>query len=113
MKKVIAIFAFLFVAGILAGGAYEWLSDRGVKNIWEDRAGAVAAKAEATPQPERTGESQAPEKASSSEKEHLVTNPDKICATPGCGRAVFVTYKGKELCVKCYGDAKNRDTGHE
>ncbi len=110
MKKVISVLAFVFVAGILAGGAYEWLSGRGIKNIWKDQ---VAAKAEVIPQPESANEGQPPEKASSPEKEHLVTNPDKICATPGCGIAVFVTYKGQELCVKCYGEAKNRDTGHE
>lgn len=113
MKKVIAIFAFVFVVGVLAGGAFEWLSNRGVKNIWKDRAGAAIVKTQPASQPEDASESQAPEKARPSSKKHLVTNPDKTCETPDCGRAVFVTYKGKELCVKCYGDAKNRDTGHE
>lgn len=112
MKRVIAIFAFVFVIGVLAGGAFEWLSNRDVKNIWKDRASTAAVKTQLASQPEGTGESQAPEKAKPSPKEHLVTNPDKVCETPDCGRAVFVTYKGKELCVKCYGDAKNRDAGH-
>ncbi|GEM_PF-6881333 len=112
MKKVIAIFAFVFVAGILAGGAFEWLSDHSVKNISKDRADAAAANTQSASQFERVSQSQAPEKTKPSRKEHLVTNPDKVCETPDCGRAVFVTYKGKELCVKCYGDAKNRDTEH-
>ncbi len=117
MKKVIVIFGALFVAGILAGGAYEGLSNGGLKALWpfktDAAAAAVEAQAQPGPLPESAAEAQTPEKAGPFGKEHLVTNPDKTCATPDCGSAVFVTYKGQELCVKCYGEAKNRDTGHK
>ncbi len=114
MKKVIAIFAFVFVAGILAGGAYEWLSDSGAKSTGGKASSAAAEKAEpGAATSESAGEDETADKTASAGKEHRVTNPNKICATPGCGRAVFVTYKGKELCVKCYGEAKKRDTEHE
>ena len=113
MKKVIIIFVLVFVAGIAAGGAYEWLSDRGIESVWGNSTNAVDAKAKPSSQPESAVEGQASEKAHSSQEEQRVTNPNKICATPGCGRAVFVTYKGQELCVKCYGEAKNRGAAYE
>lgn len=117
MKKVIAIFAVVFVAGILAGGVYEGLSNGGIKAVWpfktDAAAAAVKAKIQPEPPPESAAEAQTPEKTGVAQDQHLVTNPNKVCATPDCGGAVFVTYKDQVLCVKCYGEAKNRDTGHK
>lgn len=113
MKKVIAIFALVFVAGILAGGAYEWLSGRGAENAGTDRSSAAAEEPEPVATSSEGGEVETVDETTTASENHSVTNPNKICSTPGCGRAVFVTYKGKELCVKCYGEAKKWDSEHE
>ncbi len=112
MKKVIVVFALVFVAGILAGGAYEWFSNKNVEKAGDDHSNVTTEKTEVpASSSENIEKAEAAEQTSTASGQHRVTNPDKICSTPDCGRAVFVTYKGKELCVKCYGDAKNRDAG--
>ena len=44
---------------------------------------------------------------------NTVTNPTKTCAEPDCDNAVFVTYRGVELCVQCYGEQKKANTEAE
>ncbi|HWP50443.1 MAG TPA: hypothetical protein VN626_01980, partial [Clostridia bacterium] len=116
VKRIIIAFALVFVAGILAGGVYEWLSTHSEESTGENASSTADEKAEQTAaQPENGGEVESAaesEDTADSRKAH-VTNADKQCSTPGCGRAVFVTYKGKELCVKCYGDLKNEEAQHE
>ena len=112
MKKVIVVFALIFVAGIMAGGAFEWFSNLNAENASEDYSDVVTEKTELpASSPESIDKAESAEQTPTASDQHRVTNPDKICSTPGCGRAVFVTYKGKELCVRCYGEAKNRDAG--
>lgn len=57
-----------------------------------------------TPTPDSKPQETEPEK-----KSGRVTNPDKICSTEGCGRAVLVEYHGRQLCAKCYSDIKNSE----
>lgn len=115
LKKTIVLLVLLFVAGVLTGRAYDWLfsyrDEAFTKNSLNasngqtetvSSAGSIASDSSVA-----VGESAPDGKA------QRVTNPDKICSTPGCGNAVFVTYKGKELCVKCYGEAKIQDTKNQ
>ncbi|WMJ84444.1 hypothetical protein ACS3UN_07160 [Oscillospiraceae bacterium LTW-04] len=112
MKKVIVVFALVFVAGILAGGAYEWYANRSVENV--DRPSTSAKKSKSTASSSESIEKvETAEKTAATSDKPRVTNPNKTCSTPDCDRAVFVTYKGKELCVKCYGEAKNWEAAHE
>ncbi len=110
MKKIIIVLVLLFVARVSAGYAYDRLSNRG-KVVTENSTGAAEEQAEPAASPVES--TAAADEAAPVGKARRVSNPDKICSTPGCGRAVFVTYKGKELCVKCYGEAKIRDTEHQ
>lgn len=114
MKKILTFFAVIFMAGVLAGGTYEWLSNRNIEKTGESFSSTVSEE-EVPPAAlsENSDDTQRTDPAASAVEEHRVTNPDKICSTPGCGRAAFVTYKGRVLCVKCYGEAKKRDAEHE
>ncbi|MEA5134777.1 MAG: hypothetical protein VB035_01410 [Candidatus Fimivivens sp.] len=111
MKKVIVIFVLIFVAGIMAGGAFEWFSSLDAENTTENYSDVVTKTELPASSSESIDKVETAEQAPTASDQHRVTNPDKICSTPGCGRAVFVTYKGRELCVRCYGEAKNRDAG--
>lgn len=107
MKRIFAVFTSVFVVGIIAGCAYGWISNHGLEKNNEEKLQEEAVSQESS---ESQSENSDKESSNSNKEIGTVTNHDKICSTPGCGRAVFVTYKGKELCVKCYGEAKKRDT---
>lgn len=118
MKKVIVFFVLVFLAGFLSGGVYEWYSAQKAQLSEADSivepAEEKEEKKEEAPAPAQTvSEPENNAAANVDNQEHRVTNPDKICSTPGCDRAVFVTYKGKELCVTCYAKAKNRDAQND
>lgn len=82
-----------------------------------DREKEVAEKIEAEKQQKAENEKAEQQKAESEAAQTEeratggggVTNPKKVCDTPGCTRAVFVEYEGKHLCVKCYAKLKNSE----
>lgn len=109
MKRVIAIFVWVFVIGIAVGGAYGLIFRQDSEKVNAEATSQAESALQDSSEPQKSEQS-TEESQSSSSKMGTVTNPNKVCSTPGCGKAVFVTYKGKELCVSCYGEAKNRDS---
>lgn len=134
MKRRFAlVLVLIFIFGVSCGGIYQltfgskeklafpaFISDSIEK--FEDRQAAkkaqkeeerrrekeIAEKIKAEKEGKEPQSSSAPESEAPKAKGGKITNPEKFCSTEGCDRAVFVEYNGKELCTKCYAEAKRQ-----
>lgn len=113
MKKIFALFFVVSLLGLGVGAAYGWMDGNNGNHFVKETAIINSSSTQETIQPQNDMPPQPSQSNISKAEEGTVTNPNKICSTPGCDNAVFVTYRERELCVKCYGEAKKSNSANK
>lgn len=136
MKNYIAIFILTAIFGLCCGGIYQLTLGDGnlIVTSVEMSSKEVADENDNAAEGEKSSEKKSNGKAKnnksviivkeddenddnssskSTKSKKGVTNKEKECSVPGCENSVFVTYRGRPLCVQCYGEEKKANTEAE